>query len=240
MQKKKNDVKARTILLLSLPDEPQLRFSKYKTVRQLWVVILKTFSGNEATKKTKKNLLKQQYGNFRAKGSKTLEQTFSRLQKRIGKKISIQGSDVAGFDKSKVECFNCHKMGYFARECKTPISQDRGRRDNFRQGSKAKEQAPKALMAIYGVGWDWSYMANDGEDYALVADEETPTEFALMANTSTESKKLETFKQENEEVDGKLAGLLTASKDLDNLIESQRSDKKKEGLRYSAVPPLPV
>nr|GFC27788.1 ribonuclease H-like domain-containing protein [Tanacetum cinerariifolium] len=80
MQKKKNDVKARTTLLLSLPDEHQLRFSKYKTVRELWAVILKTFGGNEVTKKTKKNLLKQQYGNFKAEGSETLEQTFNRLQ----------------------------------------------------------------------------------------------------------------------------------------------------------------
>nr|GFA16716.1 ribonuclease H-like domain-containing protein [Tanacetum cinerariifolium] len=80
MQKKKNDVKARTTLLLSLPDEHQLRFSKYKTARELWAAILKTFGGNEATKKTKKNLLKQQYENFRAEGSETLEQTFSRLQ----------------------------------------------------------------------------------------------------------------------------------------------------------------
>nr|GEZ34514.1 hypothetical protein [Tanacetum cinerariifolium] len=39
-----------------------------------------TFGGNEATKKTKKNLLKQQYGNFRAKGAETLEQTFTKLQ----------------------------------------------------------------------------------------------------------------------------------------------------------------
>nr|GEW77152.1 hypothetical protein [Tanacetum cinerariifolium] len=72
--------------------------------------------------------------------------------KKTGKKISIQGSNVAGFDKSKVECFNCHKMGHFSRECKAPRSQDRGRRDNYRQGSKAEEQAPKALMAIDGVG----------------------------------------------------------------------------------------
>nr|GFB83542.1 hypothetical protein [Tanacetum cinerariifolium] len=43
MQKKKNDVKARTTLLLFLPDEHQLRFSKYKTTRELWAVILKTF-----------------------------------------------------------------------------------------------------------------------------------------------------------------------------------------------------
>nr|GEZ47900.1 hypothetical protein [Tanacetum cinerariifolium] len=93
---------------------------------------------------------------------------------------------------------------------KVPRRQDRGRRDNFRQGSKGEEQALKALMAIDSVGWDWSYMENDGEDHAL------------------------------EGVDGKLAGLLTASKDLDNLIESQRSDKNKEGLGYTAVPPPPV
>nr|GFA73229.1 hypothetical protein [Tanacetum cinerariifolium] len=84
MQKKKNDVKARTTLLLSLSDEHQLRFIKYKTARELWSAILKTFSGNEATKKTKKNLLKQQYGNFKAEGSKTLEQTFNRLQVIVG------------------------------------------------------------------------------------------------------------------------------------------------------------
>nr|GEY05958.1 putative ribonuclease H-like domain-containing protein [Tanacetum cinerariifolium] len=35
-------------------------------------------------------------------------------------------------------------------------------------------------------------------------------------------KKLETLKEEKEGVDGKLAGLLTALKDLDNLIKSQR------------------
>nr|GFC90713.1 hypothetical protein [Tanacetum cinerariifolium] len=34
-----------------------------------------------------------------------------------------------------------------------------------------------------GVGWDWSYMENKGEDHALVAYAEAPTEFALMINT---------------------------------------------------------
>nr|GEY22269.1 hypothetical protein [Tanacetum cinerariifolium] len=66
--------------LLTLPDEHYLRFSKYKTAQELWGAILKTFGGNEATKKTKKNQLKQQYGNFKAEGSETLEQTFNRLQ----------------------------------------------------------------------------------------------------------------------------------------------------------------
>nr|GEY59209.1 reverse transcriptase domain-containing protein [Tanacetum cinerariifolium] len=83
MQKRKNDVKARTTLLLALFDEHQLRFSKYKTAHELWAAILKIFGGNEATKKTKKNLLKQQYGNFKAEGSKTMEQTFNKLQATI-------------------------------------------------------------------------------------------------------------------------------------------------------------
>nr|GFB88592.1 hypothetical protein [Tanacetum cinerariifolium] len=55
-------------------------FGKYKTAQELWAAILKTFGGNEATKKTKKNLLKQQYSNFKVKGKETLEQTFNRLQ----------------------------------------------------------------------------------------------------------------------------------------------------------------
>nr|GEY00827.1 hypothetical protein [Tanacetum cinerariifolium] len=54
--------------------------NKYKTAQELWAAILKTFGGNEATKKTKKNQLKQQYDNFKAEGSETLEQTFNRLQ----------------------------------------------------------------------------------------------------------------------------------------------------------------
>nr|GFD58657.1 hypothetical protein [Tanacetum cinerariifolium] len=38
-------------------------------------------------------------------------------------------------------------------------------------------------------------------------------------------------------VDGKLARLLKSSKDLENLIESQRSNKVKEGVGYNVVPP---
>nr|GFA42982.1 ribonuclease H-like domain-containing protein [Tanacetum cinerariifolium] len=80
IQKRRNGVKARTTLLFALPDEHQLRFSKYKTAQELWAAILKTFGENEATKKTKKNKFKQQYGNFKAEGKETLEQTFNRLQ----------------------------------------------------------------------------------------------------------------------------------------------------------------
>nr|GEZ56470.1 retrovirus-related Pol polyprotein from transposon TNT 1-94 [Tanacetum cinerariifolium] len=245
MQKRKNDVKARTTLLLSLPDEHQLRFRKYKTAQELWAAVLKTFDGNEATKKTKKNLLKQQYGNFKAEGSETLEQTF---WKKTGKKISIQGTNVAGFDMSKVECFNCHKMGYFARECRAPRSQDSGRRDNYRQGSKVKEQAPNALMAIDGVGWDWSYMENDKESHALIAGEETPTEFALMAKTSAESEVFDNslcfkaYKKNSDSLNSKITELTDKLCDAKNMIyhyklglaqvEARLAEHRNQELKY--------
>nr|GEZ34709.1 hypothetical protein [Tanacetum cinerariifolium] len=253
MQKRKNDVKARTTLLLSLPDEHQLRFISAKT---LLVLSAKHNSGNEEVDI--------------ASGSTA----------SINVSTAIANIRVARFDKSKVECFNCHKMGHSARECRAPRSQDRGRRDNYRQGSKVKEQAPKALMAIDEVGWDWSYMANNDENHALVADEEAPSEFALMAKTSadrlaqvearlaehrsqelkyckkirvlafqTESRAnciesltndLELLKKKKGELETKLTGFQTASKDLDSLFESQRLDKKKEGLGHNDVPPPPA
>nr|GEZ13313.1 ribonuclease H-like domain-containing protein [Tanacetum cinerariifolium] len=114
--------------------------------------------------------------------------------KRTGKKISIQGLDVAGFDKSKVECFNYHKMGHFARECRAPRSQKKEGKKAIDKGLKLKKRAP--------------------------------TEFALMANIENKLwHNLEEVKLEKDGLDGKLAGLLKASKNLDHLIESQRFDQ---------------
>nr|GFC44838.1 hypothetical protein [Tanacetum cinerariifolium] len=53
----------------------------------------------------------------------------------------------------------------------------------------------------------------------------------------TLGKELETLKLEKDRVGRKLAGSLKASKNLDNLIESQRSDKFKDGVGYNVVPP---
>ncbi|GJU95725.1 hypothetical protein Tco_1320481 [Tanacetum coccineum] len=58
---KKNDVKARNLLLMALPNEHQLTFNQYVDAQSMFVAIKARFRGNDATKKTQKALLKQQY-----------------------------------------------------------------------------------------------------------------------------------------------------------------------------------
>ncbi|GJY37415.1 hypothetical protein Tco_0422793 [Tanacetum coccineum] len=63
------EMKARSILLMAIPNEHKLKFNLYKDAKSLMEAIQKRFGGNQATKKTQKNLLKQQYENFTASNS---------------------------------------------------------------------------------------------------------------------------------------------------------------------------
>ncbi|GJW46580.1 integrase, catalytic region, zinc finger, CCHC-type containing protein [Tanacetum coccineum] len=47
-----------------------------------------------------------------------------RFLKNIGRKLTVNVNETIGFDKSKVECYNCHKRVHFAREYKAPRNQD--------------------------------------------------------------------------------------------------------------------
>ncbi|GKB42943.1 putative ribonuclease H-like domain-containing protein [Tanacetum coccineum] len=326
---KKNDVKARSLLLMALPNEHQLTFSQYPDAKSMFAAIETRFGGNAATKKTQKTLLKQQYENFSASSAESLDSIFNRLQKivsrlailgvviaqedlnskflsslppewnthvvvwmnkpevetmsiddlynnfkiveqkvkksvgantnaqnlafmiapstsstndantaspqvstaspnvnaaspqvstasvsdnvvyafmvenpngsnvlhqdleqiheddleamdlkwqlsllsvrakkyyqRTGKKIFINANDIAGYDKSKVECYNCYKLGHFSRQCRAPRSKEGQFRnqDNTKKQGNNEDKYSKAKLAIDGVCFDWSDMAEE-------------------------------------------------------------------------------
>ncbi|GJZ00678.1 putative ribonuclease H-like domain-containing protein [Tanacetum coccineum] len=68
-----------------------------------------------------------------------------RFLNKTGRKINANGSEIIGFNKSKVECYNCYKKGHFVRECRAP-------REN--RNREPAEEGPKnfALMAYISLG----------------------------------------------------------------------------------------
>nr|GEU73082.1 ribonuclease H-like domain-containing protein [Tanacetum cinerariifolium] len=75
----KNEIKARGTLLMALSNKDQLKFHSYKDAKLLMEAIDKRYGGNKESKKVQRTLLKQQYENFAASSSETLDQTFDRL-----------------------------------------------------------------------------------------------------------------------------------------------------------------
>ncbi|GJT14475.1 ribonuclease H-like domain-containing protein [Tanacetum coccineum] len=106
-----------------------------------------------------------------------------RFIKRTGRKLDVNGQRV-GFDRTKVECYNCHKYGQFARECRAPKNQENKGRENNRRTVTVETPTENAVVAQDGIGgYDWSYQA----------EEEHPTNFALMAHTSLGSSSSSDF-----------------------------------------------
>nr|GFB74380.1 hypothetical protein [Tanacetum cinerariifolium] len=93
--------------------------------------------------------------------------------------LSVNGPTSMGFDMAKVECYNCHRKGHFARECRS--SKDSRRTavaEPQRRNVLVETSTSNALVSQYDGTrtYDWSYQA-----------EEEPTNFALIAFLSSSS-----------------------------------------------------
>ncbi|GJX45698.1 retrovirus-related pol polyprotein from transposon TNT 1-94 [Tanacetum coccineum] len=225
---------------------------------ELLEAVEKRFGGNAATKKTQRNLLKQNgadldtmsmddlYNNLKvtnqavntAHGVSTastqvnvahstnidnlsdvviydieemdlrwqmamLTMRARRFLKNTGRKLTVNGNETLGFDKSKVECYNCHKRGYFPRECRALRNQDNKNKESTRRSMLVETSNSIALVSCDGVGG--------------------------MTGVIRQRKGLIMHSW--------LSHLQIPAQRLNMLIDCQIVDNCKKGLGYNAVPP---
>nr|GFA05889.1 hypothetical protein [Tanacetum cinerariifolium] len=87
-----------------------------------------------------------------------------RFLKNTGRKFSMNGNETIGFDKFKVKCYNCHKRGHFARECRASRSQDTKDKEATKRTVPVETPSSSALVSCDGLkGYDWSDQAEEEE-----------------------------------------------------------------------------
>ncbi|GKB97378.1 hypothetical protein Tco_0983515 [Tanacetum coccineum] len=345
---KKNDVMARSMLLMALPNEHLMTYNQYKDAKTLFAAIQTRFGGNEATKKTRKTLLKQMlqkilsqlailgenisqedlnlkflrsmpsewnthvvvwrnkpnldtmsfddlYNNFKiieqevkrtaSSSSSSHNMAFVSSPSSTNEVNTVYEVSTANLSDATVYAFlsnqpngyqlvhedleqihkdNLEEMDLKWRLALLSMRTRRGPRnqdsrnmnqDSSRRTVNVEETSSKSMVAIDGVGFDWSYMADD----------EVPTNMVLMAFSVSEFNKSEfnlaTYKRglasiekqlvfykknekslskEKESNQLKIENFDNASKSLDTLIRSQITDKSRKGVgfvSYNVVPP---
>ncbi|GJR00685.1 ribonuclease H-like domain-containing protein [Tanacetum coccineum] len=196
-QDRRNEMKARATLLMALPNKDQLNQPNSRQLSQ------------EDPEQIHPNDLEEIDLQWEMA---MLTIKARRFIKRTGKKLDIIGQRV-GFDKSKVECFNYHKHGHFARECRFPRNQENKGRENNTRTIAVETPTHNALIAQDGIGgYDWSYQA----------EEEQLTNHALMAFTSSGSSS-----SSDSEVDSCSKTCVKAYATLKEQYDSLSSDYKK-------------
>ncbi|GJT44412.1 retrovirus-related pol polyprotein from transposon TNT 1-94 [Tanacetum coccineum] len=126
---------------------------------------------------------------------------------RTGRNMDFKEKRLVSLDKSKIECYNCHRKGHFARECRSGRSQGR-RPYGDRSNAQTTESSSQALVAQDGLGgYDWS------NDFKV-----EPVNYALMAISSSNSSSSSDSEMSTHDKNG--LGFGTQMDDLSNKSET--------------------
>nr|GEX70251.1 putative ribonuclease H-like domain-containing protein [Tanacetum cinerariifolium] len=206
---RKNEIKVRGTLLMALPNKDQLKFHLYQDAKLLMEAIEKRLQKLISQLEIQGEVIEQEDMNLKLLRSLPYEwKTDALIWKNkadiettslddLYNNLKIYETELIG---SKVECFNCHKNGHFTRQYRALKNQENRGRAYGRKTVPVENPTENALIAQDGIGgYDWSYQA----------EEEHPTNYALMSLTSSGSSSSldsETVESKHESVDVKSKG----------------------------------
>ncbi|GJZ30681.1 ribonuclease H-like domain-containing protein [Tanacetum coccineum] len=300
---KKNDVKARSMLLMALPNEHLLTFNQYKDAKTLFDVIQTRFGGNDATKKTQKTLLNTASPSIsndsfqdstanlsdatvyaflanQPNGSQLVHEDIEQIHEddleeidlkwqltllsmrarryyqRTGKKITINGSDTAGYDKSKLygRRRSDYKHGTYAFSDSEVYNDKTCSNTCLKSFETLKTQLDNLIVEFNKYEFNQAtykrglasveeqlvlYKKNEVMfcDQIVVLKRDASFKDSEIIALKSEMEKLKKEKECNQI---KIDKFENASNCLDKLIRSQISDNSRKGVGYNDVPPPPT
>ncbi|GJR21625.1 hypothetical protein Tco_0970152 [Tanacetum coccineum] len=89
--------KARTTLLMALPEDHLAKFHKMTDAKEMWDAIKSRFGGNDESKKMQKYILKQQFEGFSVSNTEGLHKGYDRFQSLLSQ-LEIHGAGVSTED----------------------------------------------------------------------------------------------------------------------------------------------
>nr|GEZ79296.1 hypothetical protein [Tanacetum cinerariifolium] len=174
-----------------------------------------------------------------------------RFLQKTGRNLGVKGTETIGFDKTKVECYNCHRRGHFAKKCKASKHQD-----NKNMKSNQAEDGPTNFTLMAYTSSSSSSSSNSDTEFNLgaykVGLESVEARLEVYKTNETVFKdvikilkhdvmfrdkfikelrhKFEKVKKEIDDLKFNLEKFEGSSKNLSRLLDSQQ--------RYHEVPPL--
>ncbi|GJS27666.1 ribonuclease H-like domain-containing protein [Tanacetum coccineum] len=128
-----------------------------------------------------------------------------RFLKNTGRRLIVNRNENISFDKSKVECYNCHKKGHFARECRALRNQDYKNKESTRRIVPVETFTSIALVSCDSLGgYDWSDQAKEGPNYALMAYSSSSSDSEVSNNSNCSKSCLKTIETLKSQYDQQL------------------------------------